>query len=444
MAQRFERYVQLVDVTAEAALIAWGGFWLGEHAGAWRSERAGETLGSRSAPFGRAVVEVLDGDGTVVARAATEEANHVWVDGLHPASTYRYRVSVEGEPWAGGQRCDWAAGSLGQPWRALDQRLRTHAAAEDRDPVTFLALGDFGVGIASGVDGQRQLAVARTMQRLADVVDIRFIVGLGDSIYHGPAGPTDHSGADDADWWLTFFQPYRYLIDHLPFYPTAGNHDGADQESSDDRRQLEDNLFLRARFEPREELGRACMDPGLFYRLRVGALLELVCVDTTWGAERGVHWFNDPRQRDWLQQAFSGEGGAWRVPFCHHPAYCAGPHHDGQVEQVEALLPLYRGADVRLMLHGHEHNFQHGCVDGLHYVVSGAGGKLDERTPTRLDEAGTVSWAAEPHCLLVQVTEDRLIISPYGGTPRGGQPRLLPRHRADGRITDEPIVIARP
>ena len=56
-----------------------------------------------------------------------------------------------------------------------------------------------------------------------------------------------------------------------------------------------------------------------------------------------MHWFNDPRQRDWLQQAFTGEGGTWRVPFCHHPAYCAGPHHDGQVEQVEALLPLYRG-----------------------------------------------------------------------------------------------------
>ena len=74
-------------MTAEAALIAWGGFWLGEHAGTWRAERAGETLGSRSAPFGRAVVEVLDADGTVVARAATEEANHVWVDGLRPAST---------------------------------------------------------------------------------------------------------------------------------------------------------------------------------------------------------------------------------------------------------------------------------------------------------------------------------------------------------------------
>jgi hypothetical protein len=64
-------------------------------------------------------------------------------------------------------------------------------------------VGDTGVGIASGDDGIRQLAVARTMQRLADAFDVRFVVTLGDTIYHGPGGPTDHSGAHDDDWWLT-------------------------------------------------------------------------------------------------------------------------------------------------------------------------------------------------------------------------------------------------
>jgi hypothetical protein len=74
-------------------------------------------------------------------------------------------------------------------------------------------------------------------------------------------------------------------------------------------------------------------------------------------------------------------------------------------------------------------------------VVSGAGGKLDERTPTRFDDAATPSWDAQPHCLLIQVTEDRLAIQPYGGTPRGGQPRPIRRHGTAGRITDAPIVI---
>ena len=41
MGGRFEPYVQLVDVTDSAALIAWGGFRLGEHGGRWRAERAG-------------------------------------------------------------------------------------------------------------------------------------------------------------------------------------------------------------------------------------------------------------------------------------------------------------------------------------------------------------------------------------------------------------------
>jgi hypothetical protein len=59
----FEPYVQLVDVTDSAALIAWGGFHLAEHAGGWRAERAGETFGARSQPHGRAAVEVDDGDG---------------------------------------------------------------------------------------------------------------------------------------------------------------------------------------------------------------------------------------------------------------------------------------------------------------------------------------------------------------------------------------------
>ena len=442
MTSHFEPYVQLVDVTDEAALIAWGGFRLGEHAGGWRAEHAGETFGARSQPRGRAAVEVLDEEGTVVGRSVTDEANHVWVGGLRPATTYRYRVLVDGEPWGAGQRHDWAPGTLGAAWRPIDQRLRTHAAATDPEPVSFLAIGDFGVGIASGADGARQLAVARTMQRLADSFDVRFVVGLGDSIYHGPGGPRDATGASDEDWWLTFFQPYRYLLDHLAFYPTAGNHDSADTEASDDREQLEDNLYLRIRFGQREEAGRASIDPGLFYRLRVGALLELVCVDTTWGAERGLHWFDEPGQRAWLERALDDSDAVWQVPFSHHPAYCAGPHHESMPEQLDRLAPLYRRHGVRLALHGHEHNFQHGEVDGLAYVVSGAGGKLDERAPTRFAEAGTRSWAAEPHCLLVQVTADRMVVTPYGPTPVGAAPVPIARRRPDGTVTDEPITIA--
>jgi hypothetical protein len=281
------------------------------------------------------------------------------------------------------------------------------------------------------------------MQRLADAFDVRFVVTLGDTIYHGPGGPTDHSGADDDDWWLTYFQPYRYLLDHLAFYPTAGNHDGADEEAADDRGQLEDNLHLAARFGPRAVSGRASLGPGLFYRLQVGCLLELVCVDTTWGAAEGTHWFDEPGHRAWLEATFAGPSTdvAWRVPFCHHPAWCAGPHHDGQADQVARLVPLYERGGARLLMHGHEHNFQHGRMGDLDYLVSGAGGKLDTRPPRELAAAGTRSWAAAAHCLLVHATPDALTVVPYGATAPGGRPAPLVRRAADGTRTDAPVVI---
>ena len=439
----FEPYVLLVDVTDTAALVAWGGFHLAEKHGRWGATAHGETIGARSVPLGRAAVEAVDADGTVVARSTTEDANHAWLEGLAPGTTYRYQVTVDGEPWGQGPRRDWSPEGMQPASRPPDQRLTTHPEGDRPEPVTFLAFGDFGVGLDYPELGEHQLGVARTMQRLADSLPVRFIVGLGDTIYHGPAGKLEHTGAADDDWWLPFFQPYRHLLDHLPFYPTAGNHDGADTERSDDRAQLEDNLFLLERFRPRQEVGRASLGPGLFYRVQVGALLELVCIDTTWGREQGRHWFCDDDHQSWLQAAFADCRADWQVPFCHHPAWCAGPHHEGMPEQLEHLVPLYGGAHVRLVLSGHEHNLQHGRVDGLDYVVSGAGGKLQVRPPTNFDEAGTVSWAAEPHCLLVQVEQHRLTITPFGATPPGGQPRPVVRRTPGGAATDAPIVLRR-
>ena len=80
---RVEPYVQLVDVTATAALVARGGFVLEPQDGTWRARRTGETFGVRSEPVGRrAAVEVLDGEGRTVARTATDDANHARVEGL--------------------------------------------------------------------------------------------------------------------------------------------------------------------------------------------------------------------------------------------------------------------------------------------------------------------------------------------------------------------------
>jgi len=322
---------------------------------------------------------------------------------------------VDGEPWAEGPRWDWAPDAGDGNWeRSYDLRFRTHPPEGTAVPVTLVSLGDYGVGICEGEAGRRQQQVARTL-----------------------------------DWYFTFYEPYRYLIDHLPLYPTVGNHDSSDTESSDDRAQLADNFHLETRFRSRVEEGRASLDPGLFYRVQVGALLELVCVDTTWGAEAGSHYFDDDDHRRWLEDALP-EGGErpgpdplWRIAFCHHPAYSAGPDHETMPDQVERLLPLYRRAGVPFVLSGHEHNFQHGRVDGFDYVVAGAAGKLDPEIPQRWDEAGTLAWAQEAHCLLVEVDEDRVLVTPYGGTDPGEEPQPLRLRTPAGDPVEVPLVFTR-
>ena len=100
--------------------------------------------------------------------------------------------------------------------------------------MTFAALGDYGVGIVNGEAGRRQAAVARTLTWLADRRDLRCVVGLGDNIYGGDEDRLEQSGDEDDDWFFTFYEPYRHVIDRLPFYPAAGNHDGPDEEANDD------------------------------------------------------------------------------------------------------------------------------------------------------------------------------------------------------------------
>jgi tartrate-resistant acid phosphatase type 5 len=429
---RFKPSIHLVDVTECGALIGWGGFWLDRRDGrTWVVDDddlpPGGTIGSGSPPYGNARVEIRRGP-HVVARAESADVNHVWVEGLEPDTAYTYRVTVDGRPWL-----------------PVDGRLRTHPAEEALVPVSFAALGDYGVGIVNGEAGRRQAAVARTLTWLAAHRDLRCVIGLGDNIYGGDEDRLEQSGNEDDDWYFTFYEPYRNVIDRVPFYPAAGNHDGPDQEANDDRAQLEDNFHLRARFEPGQALGRASLEPGLFYRLRLGALLELICVDTSWGEEVGQHWFDDERHREWLTGALTAEPAPrWRIPFSHHPPWCAGPSHPGMPELVDRVVPLLQDAGVRLTLHGHEHNLQHGHAAGIDYVISGAGGKLDDRPPSDFAVAGTRSWAAEAHCLLVEVTEDRITVTPYAGMATSDhEPQIVDRRRPDGGTVIDPIVVTR-
>ena len=73
--------------------------------------------------------------------------------------------------------------------------------------------------------------------------------------------PMGATGDEDDDWFFTFFQPYRYVMNRIPVYPCIGNHDGDETEVNDDRDQIIDNFYLAERLQGEEAAGRASVGP---------------------------------------------------------------------------------------------------------------------------------------------------------------------------------------
>jgi hypothetical protein len=431
-----EPYLHLAGLTPTSALITWGAFYFktrSHHEWKLVDDRdlkfvhppRRESIGARSAPYGSARVNVYTDDDRLAATSSTETTNFSWINGLTPDTRYRYEVIVNGEVWGKDERWDWAPGEtqgLVQRGGQYANRFRTDPdplVAPSR-PFTFMVLGDYGTGIRRSTPTRRQREIAAAMQAVFDSNEVRLIITTGDNIYAGsrilglPVTATN-TGAEDDDWFFTFFQPYRYMINRIPVYPCIGNHDTAETEDRDDRDQLLDNMYLRERLADGESSENASIDPGLFYRFRYGRDIEFICIDTSKeGFFRGKRLYEHPKHWQWLEQTFASDGGVrWRFAFCHHPPFCAGPQHSN-TDRMERLLPLFARGALRVMFNGHEHNFQHSRHDGIDYFISGAGSKVRHGSPTHFDDAHTVSWSDSAHFLLVTIDGDTMRIRVLG------------------------------
>ncbi len=463
-----EPYLYLAELSHDAALVAWGGFYFrvrGRAGDEFRLVDDGDldevnpprkdTVGARSEPYGAARVEAFDAAGRLVAFAETSTCNHAWLRGLEPDTEYTYRVLVLGAEWAAGERRDWAVDADGRAGlraggRRYDNRFRTHPHPLTPAPLTFAVLGDFGTGVRrASTETRRQREIAAALERAVDERGVRLVLTTGDNIYAGKTllgVPVGATGDEDDDWFFTFYQPYRYVLNRVPVYPSVGNHDGGETEASDDRDQLLDNFYLGERFGGREADGRASIGPGLFYRFAFGADVEFVCVDTSRKSLLfGRRFFEHPNHAAFLEGALRAGGGPrprWLVPFGHHPPYCAGPQHGNTESMLERLVPAFERAGVRAVFSGHEHNFQYSRGGPIHYFVTGAGGKIRRGTPRDFERARTVAWAAAAHFLLVGIEGEAMRVWPLGELgPGGGALADLPIAAPGGEPVPTPIVV---
>ena len=112
--------------------------------------------------------------------------------------------------------------------------------------LTFLVLGDFGTG------SKKQFRLAETMSRVVDEREragspVRFELTTGDNFYDFFLFFS--TGSDDEQFYKKFFVPYQSLLTRIPFFPSHGNHDGSESESTHRPLSLSTTtFFFRRRF----------------------------------------------------------------------------------------------------------------------------------------------------------------------------------------------------
>lgn len=201
-------------------------------------------------------------------------------------------------------------------------------AAERQEPVGLLAVGDFGVG------GSRQEALGTAIRRFEARNPADTLVTLGDNDY------TSNPAAFRANWAAAF----GWLeAAGVSVAGTLGNHDVAVQRGS-------------YQF---PTLGM----PRPYYRRRVGDV-ELFLLDSNAPTSNHTRW---------LQRALAGSRAHWKIAVFHHPAFTCGAYRSHPVVR-RRWVPLFERYRVRLVLSGHDHNYQRFAARrGVTYVVHGGG-----------------------------------------------------------------------
>jgi 3',5'-cyclic AMP phosphodiesterase CpdA len=203
---------------------------------------------------------------------------------------------------------------------------------------------------------------------------------VGDIVYYGRI---EHRFND------VFLQPLGPLVDAgVAFEVALGNHDGplflGEQRTAEIERTL-------------TRLGT----PSRFYTTSHGPV-DFFYLDS-------VAMVRDPaearRQVVWLDEALAASAATWRVVCLHHPVWSSG-RHGPTPGLVERLAPVLASHDVDLTLSGHDHHYERTRpIDGVTYVITGAGCKLSPVDPRPFAEVAT----SRLQFLRLHATRDRLV-----------------------------------
>lgn len=231
-------------------------------------------------------------------------------------------------------------------------------ADKARSSLRFVILGD-----TQGISEEmplNDLAIGKCIARILELdPPAQFLIMLGDLVW---GTRNDDLMREQFATWIDLFSPvYQSDMWGLKVYPVPGNHDMHRPNGME---------IWQEAFSYLPDNGPDYDKKGT-YSFDVGPC-HLVAVN-----------LNNPDRRpqavlDWLAQDLAESDKPIKLVFAHQPAYPIRNHIGSSLDKYpetrDQFWQILIDYDVQAYFCGHEHLYNHSIHDGVHQIISGAGG----------------------------------------------------------------------
>ena len=262
-------------------------------------------------------------------------------------------------------------------------------------PLNFYLANDLG---RNGYYDQKP--IAELMGRMAEAIDIEFVVAAGD-VHHFEGVRS----VDDPLWMTNYELIYSHPDLMLPWYPILGNH-----EYRGNTQAVIDYSNVSARWQmPARYYTKVMEEDGITVRLVMAdtpPMIDKYRKDTDKYPDAGKQDLN--AQLEWVDSVLTVAKEDWVIVVGHHPIYADTDKNDTERTDMQRRLDtiLRKHGNVDFYICGHIHNFQHIRMpeSDIDYVVNSSGSLSREVKPVD----GTVFCSDATGYSLITVDKDEI------------------------------------
>jgi len=292
--------------------------------------------------------------------------------------------------------------------------------------ITFIVLGDQGTG--NGL----QREVARGMKKVMDQYGTDFVIGTGDNFYGKRFGSPDGVlNIHDPKWDSTFVNVYHKIYESESFdkfYMTLGNHD----YSGIPEVQVSYGIINKSWYMPSRyyKFNKQVSNSETNAVSEAAVSVDFFALDTN--PFIYPKYYNESevgKQIEWLEKSLKESKAQWKIVYGHHPPRSNSCGHTDAICEINEknpdniakwidLLDKIENNNVQIGFFGHDHDVQAlKQVNGVHYFVSGGGGKHRD---VRWDEEDTRYALTNGGFIWCRVTPEEFLVVIFdkGGNPK--------------------------